>query len=645
MALVLFNFYPLVHAQTLVESSPTNNALVAQPLSSSAVVANQGVTAPAPPHKKFTYSISNYAEGRSDLTPDQIKIGFALTTIDLATRNKNRAATLALIRKTYDDVNFPIFKNSVSTPLVSAASWGEVEIATAILAKGVAVDSVRSRSSQEEVSVLISTVSATAQAYQANPMFPPAERFLETIKLLLKAGANPNATCCNGQTPLSTALALRPHDPAGEKTKVAIIKALLDSSADPGTLMPPLKGVNSENAAEISALLLEHGPDPKAKNSNALAAAVHNRKLDLVKLLLGKSADPNVFALYGDANGKMTVLTEALMMGEADIAIALMIAGANPNACGDGVANVKCTGNGMPLLFMALREPELIHLMIAKGTNPNTVYAQDQTALGYAISYQKQNISLLCVAGTTNCMKPPEDKLDRTAAVKMLLDSGADPNQRSGSQLPLMMADDGDHEIITLLLDKGARLESISVEGEQIGPISQVTASHKYFLANELLRRTKGKLLADEKWALYSAAVRGEAELAEALIQHGINLDERGPLGETALHYAAHNGNAAMVKRLLMLGANPNVQTDTMPPLTPEAKMKIYATVRQFPPNIGDGKVTPLMLAVVSGDVEVAKALLDGGAKASLKSQQGLSALDIAHRMGNQEMERLLAGR
>lgn len=679
LLLALGNFSPFVFAQTLAASSPANSALAAQ--HPAALAPSQAVTASAPPHKKFTYSISNYAEGRNDLMSDQIKIGFALTSIDLNTRNKNRAATLALISKTHDDFNFPLFKGKPFTPLTSAASWGEVEIVAALLAKGVDVNKVRSGGGQDEVPALISAVSGTAQAYQVNPLFPPAERFLETVKVLLKAGANPNATCCSGQTALSSALALDSHDPTGEKTKVAIIRALLDSGTDPGTAMPPLAGLSAESAAEITAMLLEHGLNPKAKGSTALATAVHNRRPDLVKLLLAKGADPNAPALYGGM-GKRTVFADALVMGQNDIALALIKAGANPNVCSDEDANGKCMNYAPPLLFTALADAELFHAMVAKGVRLDTVDGQGQTALGYAISYQKSTISMVCVAGTTNCMKPPEDKFDRTAVTKMLLDAGADPNKRSGDEsappdmlgadaaqrprgtLPLLLADDSDHEIVTMLLDKGARLESLSVEGEQIGPISQAVASRRDFLARELLRRSSGKLRADEKWALYAAAAGGETELAEALVRHGVNPDERGPLGETALHYAVHRGNAAMVKRLLALGANPDAQTDTLPfaantSSNPAAllmakmqayashvqsKLKIYAAARQNPPNAQDGKVTPLMLAVISGDAEVAKALLNGGAKATLKSQQGFSARDIANSIGDREMAQLLAG-
>jgi len=404
-----------------------------------------------------------------------------------------------------------------------------------------------------------------------------------------------------------------------------------------------------------------------------LATAVNNRKTNLVKLLLEKGADPNARATTSLM--PRSVLADAVMMGQTDVAKELVRAGANPNVCSNEDAGGKCASDGLPVIFLAPMDPELFRMMVAKGANPNAEDMHGQTALGYALSYRTHHEygpREICQAGTTNC-KVIKEQFDITAAVRLLLDAGANPNKKSGGKLPLTMADDSDHEAIMLLLDKGAYMEILSAEGEQIGPISQAATSHRYFLASELLRRTKGKLRSDEKWALYAGATEGKRDLVEALVQHGIDPDERGPLGETALHYAAINGNSAMVKRLLALGANPNAQTDAMPQVVAlssealaillaltkaseaqmkayEAQMRIkqkkYAAAGLSPPlGIWGGKTTPLMLAVASGDVEVARALLDGGAKISTKSQQGLSALDIANRQGNHEMERLLTGR
>jgi len=615
-----------------------------------------GAAVPAPIllEKKGLKGIAAYADGRTDLTPEQIEIGFALSSVG------SRARALTLIKQARGSVDFPIWKNSPSSPLINAASNADIEMISVILAKGIAVDSALSSSWLSRQTALIAAVSSTSYAYKYLPWSHPPERFLETIKFLLKAGANPNAKSSNGWTPMNVALGQTPPDPAGEKIKISILTALLDSGANPGTALP-LDSTSNEREIEITKLLLGHGFDPKAQDSMALASAVHNRRPSLVNLMLTNGADPNTRALYGGINGKRSVLADALVMGQTEIAIALMKAGANPNKCSEESDNGKCEKYGVPLFFMTLHDSKLFHMMVAKGINPNAEDAQGQTALGYTISYRtyhQQGISKVCVAGTTNCKDLPKEKFDKADAVRILLIAGADPNKRSSTQIPLLMTDESDHEVITLLLDKGARLESINIGNEVIGPISQTIAAHRSFLSGELLRRSKGKLRTDEKWALYIAAAKGKMELAETLIQGGIKPDERGPLGETALHYAAHTGNAAMIKHLLTLGANPNAQTDAMHQVSTlgtnpyalleahmQEKQKIYVAVGLQPPAMGDGKVTPLMLAVISRDVEVTKALLDKGAKVETKSQQGLSALDIAHKMRNQEIEKLLATR
>ena len=636
-------FYPFnLYAQS---ASKPNSNTEASNQSALPTSARHGASVAVEPSSKGLKGIAAYADWRDDLTPEQIKIGFAFA-------RGNESEALVLIKQAHDSVDFAIWKDNPNTPLIYAAAKGNIEMVAAILGKGIPVDSTLSTSSSIGQTALISVLSFAFQTY---PNATSPDRTLEMTRFLLKKGANPNAKNSSGQTPISSALRMNPHDLTGEKIRFEIVKELLEKGANPGTQLP-LGDKNSVSDIEITKLFLEHGLDPKAKGSTSLAAAVHNRKLDQVTLLLKNGADPNMRALAANR----TVLADAVVTGLIDVAKALIRSGANPNVCTDEDANGSCASYGIPLIFTAPLDPELFHMMMSKGANPNIVDAHGQTALGYAISYrthQEQGIAMICIAGTTNCTKTPEDPYNRTTAVRMLLEAGVDPNKRSSGTLPLTMVEDDYHEVIALLLDKGANMESLTVEGERIGPISQAIVSRKDFLASELIRRTKGKLSADEKWAFYNAVSEGKQEMVAELVHHGIKPDERGPIGETALHYAAHTGKASMVKLLLTLGANPNTQTDEMPRAVPSSnnpfaffeskmqrKQKVYKEVGLQPQGIGDGKVTPLMIAVTSGDIETVKTLLDAGAKVLDKSQRGLNSLDIAHEMGNLEIEKILVG-
>src|SRR5690606_15734493 len=55
---------------------------------------------------------------------------------------------------------------------------------------------------------------------------------------------------------------------------------------------------------------------------------------------------------------------------------------------------------------------------------------------------------------------------------------------------------------------------------------------------------------------LLRAAQRNDATVALAAIEDGVDVNGRAPDGTTALHWAAYNGNAALVERLVAAGAD-----------------------------------------------------------------------------------------
>jgi len=240
VALALCDFLSQANAQTS-EASNSNNNVGGM---------SHGIAAPvAPrPNNEKLKGITVYADERPDLTPDQIKIGFALDTHD-------RLHALAMIKQTHDSVDFAVWKDTPATPLVVAASVADTEMIAAILAKGVAVDSALPVFGGAGQTALIAAVSNTEYAYQSRSWTPPAERFLETIRFLLKSGANPNARTSYGWSPLSKALELRPRDSSDEKIKLAIIKSLLDGGANLGLTVPILGDSSSDT--EIYNLLFE----------------------------------------------------------------------------------------------------------------------------------------------------------------------------------------------------------------------------------------------------------------------------------------------------------------------------------------------------------------------------------------------------
>jgi ankyrin repeat protein len=109
---------------------------------------------------------------------------------------------------------------------------------------------------------------------------------------------------------------------------------------------------------------------------------------------------------------------------------------------------------------------------------------------------------------------------------------------------------------------------------------------------------------------LLVASYHGHLDVARALLDHGADPEARNALGQSPLAGAASKGDAGMVELLLEHGA----------------RVDGPAT---------EGK-TPLMLAAMFDCVEVMDVLLEQGADPGVRDGQGLTARDLAARLGAQ---------
>lgn len=103
--------------------------------------------------------------------------------------------------------------------------------------------------------------------------------------------------------------------------------------------------------------------------------------------------------------------------------------------------------------------------------------------------------------------------------------------------------------------------------------------------------------------ALMIAAFKGNLRAVEALIERGAEINKTG---WTPLHYAAFVGKNDIVKLLLDKSAYIDAES----------------------PN----KTTPIMMAARAGHILTVKLLLDEGADATLKNDQGMTAIDFANK-------------
>jgi hypothetical protein len=118
--------------------------------------------------------------------------------------------------------------------------------------------------------------------------------------------------------------------------------------------------------------------------------------------------------------------------------------------------------------------------------------------------------------------------------------------------------------------------------------------------------------------ALLDAARTGNDRQLDRILksESGVDIRERGPRGETALHWMAFYGNEVLVWRLLAAGAEINARVEK--------------------------GGTPLHLAAYSGHAGVAGLLIEHGAKVNARTRAGITPLDWARRNGHSEVALLL---
>jgi ankyrin repeat protein len=147
-------------------------------------------------------------------------------------------------------------------------------------------------------------------------------------------------------------------------------------------------------------------------------------------------------------------------------------------------------------------------------------------------------------------------------------------------------------------------------------------------------------------------AIRADAwKVAAWLVaQPQVKVESRSEAGETPLMLAAIKGRVGLVRDLIARGAEVNKPgwtplhyAATHPgPVAPELVrllLEHHAYIDAESPN----RSTPLMMAAHYGNTTVVKILLEEGADPLLKNQQGLTAIDFAHRANRSEAAEIIA--
>ena len=158
---------------------------------------------------------------------------------------------------------------------------------------------------------------------------------------------------------------------------------------------------------------------------------------------------------------------------------------------------------------------------------------------------------------------------------------------------------------------------------------------------------------AGESQLLHHAVAEGDADLVNALIADGAELEARDQSGFTPLTYAAFNGDFEMVMLLCALGASPSTVDGcgTNPlhwavlhghSLCAYALLQADRDLANAGACMTTGGTTPLMLASAADDTEMVEALLAAGVDVDEAGAFGLTALHLATAFGHADVASML---
>ena len=311
--------------------------------------------------------------------------------------------------------------------------------------------------------------------------------------------------------------------------------------------------------------------EENATNTSLMAATIDG-DLDLVQQAIEAGANLDRY----DWNLGYAPLGMAIDRGHPEVVQCLLTAGANPH---NGSTSTTALG-----LAAERGESEIVQMLLPRGIDVNAPVGRDGwTALLSAIANGHR------------------------AVVQLLVTAGANVNAWSRGETPILLAAKCEereiYQYLYPLVNTAIRL-CADRDGEQL-----LQATRK--------RRIREQNRPVEKFI--EMATMGNIDEVNRAIEVGIEIDELGAKGHTALMAAAYHGHRSIVNILLSAGADPNLLSDD--------------------DGLGAAGMTALMLAAgsffASNRHQIVKLLIAGGADVNQRGAGGKTAIFYAALAGS----------
>jgi ankyrin repeat protein len=406
---------------------------------------------------------------------------------------------------------------------------------------------------------------------------------LDTLRLLLRFGAQGDAPDRAGLTPLYAAT---------QAMFLAGAQVLLQYGADPNLSVgthgeTPFAASLTEGKDHFALLYIDNGAHihtTLANGNTPLTQAIETATDSaVVELMLNKGADANRKNTHGE-----TALFKAINADRLDYVTALLSHNANPNLPGP-----------KHMLWPAVHKLDILEVLLKNGAN------------------LKLAPGILELATSINSVE----------AVTLLLRHGADPDtKKDGIYTPLCSAIRDDREVLVdLLLQAKADPNLAALDF----PTGKCVSYHRPHLLHKIL--SAGADPKHPKGLVEACVESNEAECLKILLKHGADVNERGASGNTALTTAIKHGDKAMIELLLQNGGNPAVRGQEWPVNLAVANPAILARLLQHmnTKNINKGA---LERAVMADQLESVKMLLAKGVDVEDRNGGVFSALTTSIR-------------